>query len=389
MPLGGYKMKKLDVIIIGAGSVGTPTAMALGEIGEFKIAVIEKNAEVGQGQNNRALGGVRATHSNFSKIITCLKSIEVFSNWEKKHGDNIGWDRGGYSFLAYSKEHEELLKRSIDLQKSLGLNNDWLNAEQISELIPGIIRKGLRGGSYSPEDGRASPPLAIKAFYKYALSLDVEFKFKEIVKNFSIKDNKIKGVITNKDAYETTWVINAAGISASKIGALVELNLPVYPDLHKAGITESARSLEHFTKPLVVDIRSVPDCNNFYFFQNQENKIAFTISPTHKMPGYDDVVPIFAERMEMLIPSIKSLKVLRKWAGAYPMTPDGIPIVGTVDSIEGYINTVGMCGQGFMSGPGIGQLISRVITNQLTEADKEVLEGFSLTRSLKEPEILQ
>jgi sarcosine oxidase subunit beta len=382
-------MEQFDVIIIGAGSVGTPTAMALGETGGFKVAVIEKHAEVGQGQNNRALGGVRATHTNFSKIFTCLESIEIFSNWEKKHGDDIGWSKGGYSFLAYSKEHEELLKRSIDIQKSLGLNNDWMNAERISELIPGIIQTGLRGGSYSPDDGRASPPLAIKAFYKYALSLDVKFKFKEIVKNFSIKDNKIKSVITNKDEYKTTWVINAAGISASKIGVLLELDLPVYPELHKAGITESIRSLEHFTKPLVVDLRSVPDCNNFYFFQNQEDKIAFTISPTHKIPGYDDIAPIFAERMKMLIPSIKSLKVLRKWAGAYPMTPDGIPIVGTVDSIEGYINTVGMCGQGFMSGPGTGQLVSRVITNRLTEADKEVLEGFSPNRSFKEPEILQ
>jgi sarcosine oxidase subunit beta len=382
-------MEQYDIIIIGAGSVGTPTAMALGEIGGFKVAVIEKNAEVGQGQNNRALGGVRATHTNFSKIITCLESVEIFSNWEKKHGDDIGWSKGGYSFIAYSKEHEELLKKGIDIQKSLGLKNDWMNAEQISELIPGIIQTGLRGGSYSPDDGRASPPLAIKTFYKYALSLDVEFKFKEIVKNLSIKDNKIKRVITNKDEYETTWVINAAGISASKIGALVELDLPVYPELHKAGITESVRSLEYFTKPLVVDIRSVPDCNNFYFFQNQEDKIAFTISPTHKIPSYDDIAPIFAERMEMLIPGIKSLKVLHKWAGAYPMTPDGIPMVGTVDSIEGYINTVGMCGQGFMSGPGIGQLVSRVITNKLTEADKEVLEGFSLNRSFKEPEILQ
>ena len=107
------------------------------------------------------------------------------------------------------------------------------------------------------------------------------------------------------------------------------------------------------------------------------------------MPGYDDIVPIFAERMEMLIPSLKSLKVHRKWAGAYPMTRDGIPIVGTVDSIEGYITSVGMCGQGFMLGPGTGQLVSRVITNKLTEADKEVLEGFSLNRSFKEPEILQ
>ncbi|MFX1521045.1 MAG: NAD(P)/FAD-dependent oxidoreductase [Promethearchaeota archaeon] len=379
-------MKKFDVIIIGAGSVGTPTAMALGETGEFKVAVIEKNAEVGQGQNNRALGGIRATHSSFSKIITCLKSIEVFSNWEKKHGNNMGWYRGGYSFLAYSKEHEELLKRSITMQKFLGLNNEWIDAEKISDIIPGIIRTGLRGGTYSPDDGRASPPLAIKAFHQYALSLGVEFRFKEVAKNILLEKNTVKRVVTNKSAYETTWVINAAGISAPKIGALVGLDLPVDPELHKAGITES---VEHFTKPLVVDIRSVPDCNNFYFFQNQKGQIEFTISPTHKTPGYDDIGPIFSERIGMLKSGLKDLKVLRKRAGAYPMTPDGIPIVGTVDSIEGYLNAVGLCGQGFMLGPGVGQLLSNIITNKLTDIDKEVLEGFSLNRDFNQPEDLK
>ena len=379
-------MEQFDVIIIGAGSIGVPTAMALGETGGFKVAVIEKNAEVGQGQNNRALGGIRATHTKFSKIITSLKSIEIFSNWEKKHGDDIRWVKGGYSFLAYSKEHEGLLKRSIAMQKSLGLNNKWMDAEKISEIIPGIIKTGLRGGSYSPDDGRASPPLAIKAFYQYALSLGVEFRFKEIVKDIVHKKNTLKSVVTNKGEYETTWVINAAGISAPKIGALVDLDLPVYPELHKAGITES---IDHFTKPLVVDIRSVPDCNNFYFFQNQNGQIEFTISPTNKNPGMEDVEPIFIERMNMLIPNLKNLEIIRKRAGAYPMTPDGIPIVGTVESVEGYVNAVGMCGQGFMLGPGVGQLISRILTNRLTEIDKKVLKGFLLHRDFSQPETLK
>ncbi len=379
-------MVKYDVIIIGAGSVGTPTAMALGETGEFNVAVIEKNAEVGQGQNNRALGGVRATHSNFSKIITCLKSIEIFSNWEKKHGENIGWVKGGYSFPAYNKKHEELLKYNVDMQKSLDLNTEWMAAEKISEIITGIVKTGLRGGSYSPDDGRASPPLAIKAFYQYTLSLGVEFKFKEIVRNISFEKSTIKRVVTNKNEYEATWVINAAGISAPKIGTLVELDLPVYPELHKAGITESVKQ---FTKPLVVDIRAVPDCNNFYFFQNQEGKIEFTISPTSSIPGYEDVEPIFAERMDMLIPNLKNLKILQKRAGAYPMTPDGIPIIGTTDSIKGYVNAIGMCGQGFMLGPGVGQLISQIITNKLTETDKEVLQDFSLNRGFSHPETLK
>jgi len=62
------------------------------------------------------------------------------------------------------------------------------------------------------------------------------------------------------------------------------------------------------------------------------------------------------------------------------MTLDGNPIVGTVDEIEGYINAVGMCGQGFMLGPGLGELLSRLLTEKVTSRDKEILETLSSTR---------
>lgn len=40
------------------------------------------------------------------------------------------------------------------------------------------------------------------------------------------------------------------------------------------------------------------------------------------------------------------------------MTPDGFPIVGKSGDI--FINAIGMCGQGFMLGPGLGELITRI-----------------------------
>jgi sarcosine oxidase subunit beta len=55
------------------------------------------------------------------------------------------------------------------------------------------------------------------------------------------------------------------------------------------------------------------------------------------------------------------------------MTPDGNPIIGKIDSIRGYINAVGACGQGFMIGPGLGELLGRLITNKANQKDKEIL----------------
>jgi sarcosine oxidase subunit beta len=62
------------------------------------------------------------------------------------------------------------------------------------------------------------------------------------------------------------------------------------------------------------------------------------------------------------------------------MTPDGSPIVGKVKEVDGYINAVGMCGQGFMLGPGLATLLVRLVQDELTEDDKEVLEKFSAYR---------
>ena len=72
-----------DVIIIGAGSVGTPVSFFLAEAG-LKTLVIEKFASVGQGSNKSAIGGIRATHSDPAKIRICLQSIETFSTWQPR-----------------------------------------------------------------------------------------------------------------------------------------------------------------------------------------------------------------------------------------------------------------------------------------------------------------
>jgi hypothetical protein len=57
-------------------------------------------------------------------------------------------------------------------------------------------------------------------------------------------------------------------------------------------------------------------------------------------------------------PRLANIRVRRTWRGLYPMTPDGFPIVGWAKEVEGYLLAVGMCGQGLMLGPGLGELLT-------------------------------
>ena len=388
-------MVEYDVIIIGAGSVGVPIALATASDG-LKTLVIDSLPSVAQADNKHAIGGIRATHTQKSKIWLCQRSIEIFEDWEKKFGDNIWWEQGGYCFVAYIKEHEVFLKSSIQLQKSYGLDIEYVSKEEIKNLIPGINEDNLLGGTYSPRDGNASPLLSLHAFYRHSKKKGAEYRFNETVTDIINKNGMITGLKTNKSRYNATHIINASGGDAKTIGKMININLSVIPESHEAGITEPVKK---FFNPMVVDIRPAIDnvfgnSKNYYFYQNNEGKIIFCLTPEPSILGKDrretsSFLPQITKRMISLMPRLKNIKIRRTWRGLYPMTPDGNPILGIVEGINGYVNAVGMSGQGFMLGPGIGELMSRLIRGKLTQQDKEILNDFSFTRDYDKEEDLK
>jgi sarcosine oxidase subunit beta len=381
-------MPNHDVIIIGAGSVGLPTAVFLARE-KVRVLVIDEFPSHGQGQNKAAIGGVRATHSDPAKIQTCQLSLDVFSHWEDEYGDDIHFQRGGYCFPVYEEEHEWSLRNLLVVQKKHGLKIDWLDARDLAEIVPGITRDGLRGGTYSPEDGNVSPLLASRAFYDQAARHGASFRFGEKV--IGIKKTATPGtgikVTTDKETYSAAKVINAAGANAREVGRLMGLDLPVFPDAHEAGVTEPVKS---FFSPMVVDIRGYPGSTNFYFYQEQQGHIIFCLTPEPIIPGHNRYsssvfLPQAAMRMIELIPRLRNIRVRRVWRGLYPMTPDGVPIVDRFNDADGMYVAVGFCGQGLMLGPGIALNLVSLITKGRPVIPQDIFKSFSLDRDYSRP----
>lgn len=375
------KNKLYDAVIIGAGSVGVPLALELAKAG-IKVLTLDKNPSQGQGQNKAAIGGIRATFSDPGKIKICQKSLKILSTWQEIYGDHIGWQQGGYCFPVYSEDLENTLKELLIIQQKYQLNIKWVDKDYIKDLIPGINTEGLRGGTYSPEDGSVSPLKTIAAFYRKALQRGAEFHFNENLNEILIDKGKIKGVKTQKDTYETNILIIASGAEARETGRLAGLDIPVHPDTHEAGITEPVKN---FFSTMIVDLRERPGSGNFYFYQNYDGQIVFSMTPSPQIWDNDrrttsGYLPIAARRIIELIPRLKNIRVRRTWRGLYPMTPDGIPIVDKVREIEGLYLTVGLCGQGLMLGPGIAETIAPWIISGRPQDKEEILKEFTFYR---------
>ncbi len=369
--------KSYDVIVIGAGSIGVPAAYNLAKSG-LKVLVIEPEHGPGQANNKKAIGGIRATHSDFGKISVCLRSIDILKNWQAEMGDDIGWLSNGYSYPAYTDKDATTLLNLMKVQHSYGLNIKWLSPQEYNKLVPGIMMENLIGSTFSPEDGSCSPLLVTSAYYSHALAAGVDFHFSEKVTGFVVQAGKITEVKTDKGSYSAAMFVNAAGNNAREIGTLLGLDIPVFPDNHEAGITEP---VVRFFEPMVVDMRKAPGSANFYFYQNNEGQVVFCITPEPAILGVDnrstsEFLPLCSKRMIEIYPRLHNLKVRRTWRGQYPMTPDGFPIVGIMNEVPNLVNAVGMCGQGFMLGPGMGELVTRICHNQLSADDHRVLKSF-------------
>jgi sarcosine oxidase subunit beta len=352
-------VKHFDIVIIGSGSIGQPLAYYCAKKG-LSVCVLEREASWGRGQNRAAIGGLRATHSDAAKIRIAQESIAIVSALGDSAGVDVEWHAGGYLFVAYDEEREKAFRSLLVKQKAAGLGIDWIGPERVSELAPGISMAGLRGGTYSPGDGYASPLQTATAFHRLAMDAGVEFRFREKVTGIVVERERVVRLVTSAGDYDADLFVNAAGAEAADIAALAGVTVPVRPDCHEGGVTEP---VERFMEPMLVDIRPDSESGNYYFYQATTGQVVFCITPKPPLWGRDidstsSFLPLVLKRMIELYPRLRNLKVRRTWRGLYPMTPDGSPIVGYPREAGNFLQAVGMCGQGFMLGPGLGKILA-------------------------------
>ncbi|MEA1987518.1 MAG: FAD-binding oxidoreductase [Candidatus Marinimicrobia bacterium] len=381
--------KKYDIIIIGAGSVGVPLSYYLSKK-KVKVAVIEKKSSVGRGQNRAAIGGMRATHSDPAKIEIGLETLKIMRNMKADYGYDVDWIQGGYLFPVYEQTDEIKLKKILETQKNYGLRIDWISKENVRKIVPGINSNNLLGGTFSPEDGSASPLKTIDAFYMLAKGNGVDFYFNEELVEAELSNGKVDSIKTTERTFQSDLIVDCSGGDAREVGKIFGMELPVYPESHEGGITEP---VERFFEPMIVDMRPAKGSANYYFYQNIEGQIVFCITPNPNIPGKDcDNTSIFLpqviERMLNLYPRLRNIRVRRTWRGLYPMTPDGFPIVGYSGKVKNLFLSVGMCGQGFMLGPGLGKILSEILVDNSKDYE-DLLENLKLDRSYDTDEVLK
>ncbi len=348
---------KADAVIIGGGVMGCSIAYNLAKEG-LKPVIIEKSDIGGEASGSNG-GGVRQSARNLKEMPLAIESIQMYGHLHEELGMDVEYVREGNLRLCTSDEELETMRKSVETQRTVGLELKMLDRKQVLEISPYVGDKVI-GASFCPTDGHVNPFLVTYGFFKKAKSLGARFHTHEEAAEIRLQKGKVTAVVTDKNTFETDLVVDAAGIAGRKIANMVGLDFPMRPLFSQALITEPYpalfRQMIGHAKGLFYGRQTVHGPFFWGGFVGTEQFI-------HRegKPLFHFIEPAISRLVIDFFPVLKDLHVIRTWSGLIAQVSDSIPVLGFTQEVPGFIFATGFSGHGFGLAPVIGRLISELI----------------------------
>jgi sarcosine oxidase subunit beta len=198
---------------------------------------------------------------------------------------------------------------------------------------------------------------------------------------------KTTGVIAENGRISAPVVVNAAGAMAADVGRMAGLEVPITPRRGQILVTAAVPPLiRHcLISAQYVAAKFKPELaerGGMGFSLEQADNGNILIGSTREFVGFDrrttfTGIRTIASRIVPVIPALQRVPVIRTFGGLRPYTPDGLPILGKVAGLEGFIMAAGHEGDGIALSAITGELIADLIATGRTQVP---LDAFRLER---------
>lgn len=370
---------RYEVVLIGAGIIGSSAAMGLAERG-LRVAVVDVDLSGRLSSSEKNAGGVRATWWQAVNITLCRDSIRYYETIR----DEVGFRQKGYLWL-YDDETWPKACEHLELQRALGHEIEALTPARVNRRVPEIDRlDGLAGATFSPADGLINPNLLKQHYRTRAVAAGASFLDRVLVEAASVEANEVRLQCSQAQAAlsdgDLARLMTDDGAGAAPSGRPLELRAD------SVAITTGAWSdrvlkvfgLKNYSDPIrrqicLVDNRAtnfaaygmIVDTSGVYF-HNEGAHILAGYSPPDTAPGRHfnyDGEPFFVDeiwpRMFARMSCCERMRHAGGWAGLYEVSPDRSAIVGS--AAARVYEAHSFSGRGVMQSYGAGQALAELI----------------------------
>ena len=377
--------KSADVVVIGGGIIGTAIAHFLSRQ-KTKVILLEKSG-IASGSSGACDGAVvMQTKKPGVHLRLALESHALLSRMQNHLPVPIEYEKNGGLIVFETDDEKTAMRQFVDAQRQAGLDVELLDHKQLRALAP-HLSDHLIGATYSPRDSKINPMALTFGFALSAKQMGTEILTGTAVLDIEVEGRQISAVVTSAGKIETHTVVNATGVYASEIGRMLDVEIPIKPRRGQLLVTEARPGL---LKPWLGSANYIASKFNPQLAEEGAGGVSidqtqngnFLIGSTREFVGFDKRTTVeglkrIASRAVRILPDLKHTHLIRAFAGLRPYTPDGLPILGKVEQINGLIMAAGHEGDGIALSAITGKLISELVLEGKTDV---ALDSFNLER---------
>jgi glycine/D-amino acid oxidase-like deaminating enzyme len=419
--------KSADAVVIGGGIIGVFTAYYLARSG-LRVALVEKGS-IGAEQSSRNWGWCRQQNRDARELPLATKSLDLWEQFAADTGENTGFRRCGLFYLSNDEQEIAGWARWRDFARTVDVTTHMLDSAAATERGRATGRT-WKGGVFSPTDGIADPARAAPAVARAIMKLGSSVHQNCAARGLEMEAGRVSGVVTESGVIRTKIAILAGGAWASSFCRQLDVRFPQasvrssilavsagtegLPDtLHTSGVSVTRRGDGGYTLAISgrgrVDVtpqqlrfssqfipmflkrrKSLSPGGLEGFRSGHESLKRWQLdrpTPMEHMRILDPrpdptTIELTHARALELLPELKKTKITAAWAGYIDSTPDGVPGIGEIPTLPGFILAAGFSGHGFGIGPGAGRLIADLVTGTKPIVDPLPYHPNRFTRSV-------
>lgn len=381
-------MKTFDIIIIGAGALGSALSYHLSNLSTLKIALLDTHG-VGTQTSPRAAGMVSLVRKDdrMINLIKCARQkIETFT---EELDQPLSWKNCGSLKIARRQKDNEVLEQ--DLQRGLrnGLRVERISPEEACDLNPFLKSTGVAGALLIRDDCYFQPEQIATGYVAAAEKNGVTFLPFTPATDILTTGNRVVGVTTPDVDFHAPRVVDAAGAWTRHISENCGISIPLIPTRHQAIITEALNKATAGI-PMVrimdagVYIRTYGDGLLWGVFEEGPKTLTkqelIQTSNIDDLPLDADIMTAAANDVIDQLPILHSAKVETFRGGIPTITPDGIHLLGPTQALDGFYFASGCNVAGLSIAPEIGEMLARWIINEKPPSEVDFMspDRFSL-----------
>jgi 4-methylaminobutanoate oxidase (formaldehyde-forming) len=291
------------------------------------------------------------------------------------------FDRVGSLRIASSRESLAELERGASRARGIGLDVEVLSADEVVRLIPAATRESLYGAIWIEDDGSVDPHIATYALASAARELGARIATGRRATGIRLgAAGEVTAVETDAGPIETELVVNACGIWAPQVAAMVGAFTPSVPVDHQHIALAAVDGHE-----LPREMPCFRDLDNLVYGKSEAGGILFGGYEPNPVARWVDgvpwehagapVPPDHARFEQLMDGAVRRFPFLRDAGVAalvgHPdaMTPDGNPLLGPTPGVPGFWTAAGLSLNGFGGAGGLGKTLAEWITEGETELD--------------------